>query len=85
MDSCFHCALPLPSSERMPALRGILSNQVPIYQSGNEAVKQFSDDLDVTVTLTAGEGLVEITEVPALVGQLRDIRGTIQISFGSEG
>lgn len=66
------------------SLYDFLSNSVPIYQKGNDAVKSFSDTLVVEVTLTAGQGLVTITEVPALVGQLRDIQGTLQISFGSE-
>ena len=66
------------------SLYDFLSNTVPIYQKGNAPVKAFSDTLVVSVTLTAGQGLVSITEVPPLVGQLRDVRGTLQISFGSE-
>lgn len=66
------------------SLYDFLSNSVPIYQKGNDQVKSFSDSLVVAVTLTAGQGLVTITEVPPLVGQLRDVQGTLQISFGSE-
>ncbi len=66
------------------SLYDFLSNSVPIYQKGNAAVKAFSDTLVVAVTLTAGEGLVDITQTPPLVGQLRDITGTLQINFGSE-
>ena len=66
------------------SLYGLLSNSVPIYQKGNDQVENFNDTLVVIVTLTAGQGLVTITEVPPLVGQLRDIQGTLQISFGSE-
>lgn len=66
------------------SLYDFLSNSVPIYQKGNDAVKKFSDTLVIAVTLTAGQGLVTITETPPLVGQLRDVQGTLQISFGSE-
>lgn len=56
-----------------------------IYQTGPDALKAFDQSLAVTITLTAGVGLVSITQAPPLVGQLREITGTIQINFGAEG
>lgn len=55
-----------------------------VYQSGQGPLDSFIETLVVTVTLTAGQGLVTITQSPPLVGQLRDVQGTIQVSFGTE-
>ena len=59
-------------------------SDVTVYQAGQDALTAFNESLVVTITLTAGQGLVTITQSPPLVGQLRDIQGTIQINFGSE-
>lgn len=57
---------------------------VVVYQKGQKALTKFIESLVVSVTLTPGSGLVTLTEAPPLVGQLRDVQGTIQVSFGTE-
>lgn len=56
-----------------------------VYQDGRDAVKAYNGSLSVDVVLNSGAGKVTITQAPPLVGQLRQILGTIQVSFGTEG
>lgn len=62
-------------------LYDFLSVDVPIYQRGVEAVKAYTKSLVIDVQLTAGNGLVIISQAPPLVGQLREIRNVIRINF----
>lgn len=52
-----------------------------IYQAGADAVDAYNQSLVINIDLSPGGGTVTINDAPRLVGQLREIRGTIQVNF----
>lgn len=52
-----------------------------LTQSGPEALKFFRRNRVVTIDISTGD--VGLTMVPPIVGQVRNIRGTLQIAFGT--
>lgn len=83
--------LPGFSMENEATIRGFMQTlysalaDLGIYQKGREAERAYNQSLRVTITLTPRKGLVTINHAPWLVGQLRAIQGTVQVSFGTEG
>lgn len=58
--------------------------EAAITQSGSAAERFYAQSLVVEVTLTSATGLVFVSMAPPLVGQLRDIQGTVRVNFSVE-